>query len=141
MTRRSLAAALSVVAALAGSMTARHAKAEGTLSAPRALASLLAASDDITHPAYRVETDEALVAHHSYWILATLPSPKSVVRTYDIKPVIDAVTNKKLNIAASLQLTFITGRSLMVADLGHGTQLALSPTSFRTGAFTFACSF
>ncbi|GAC1559097.1 MAG: hypothetical protein NVS3B10_17990 [Polyangiales bacterium] len=73
--------------------------------------------------------------------LAALPTPESKVRTYDVKPVIDAVTNKKVQLATSLELTFITGKSLMVADLGHGTQLALSPTSFRAGSVTFAFAF
>lgn len=93
-----------------------------------------------TGSSYTLTVDPTLRARWIYDALASLPVTESKVNTYDIHPIIAAVTYQTLNLS-NVQLTFITSRSLMVADLGKGASLSLDPKSIRSGAVSFSMLF
>ena len=97
------------------------------------------------HPTWKVETRFDLgfttpTGRRSYEVLASLPQTESAVRTYDVKPIVDSVTNQKLKLGEAFTLTLISGKNLLVADVGR-TQLALAPTSMGSGVFTIGGAF
>ena len=94
-----------------------------------------------TGATYTLDVDPSLRARWAYDAMAALPETESKVRTYDVKPLIAALTYKTLNLSPSMQLTFITSRSLVMADLGKGAQLSLDPKSIHSATVSFQFSF
>jgi hypothetical protein len=89
---------------------------------------------------FAVSTDSTSAGRRNYEVLASLPATQSAVRTYDVKPIVDTVTNQKVKLGTAVTLTLISGKNLLVADVGK-TQLALAPTSFGSGVFTVGGAF
>jgi len=90
--------------------------------------------------AFTLKVDPTLRARWAYDSLASLPETESKVRTYDIKPIVATLTYQTLDVS-SVHLTFITTRSVMVADLGKGAALSLDPKSIHSGTVTFSFAF
>src|SRR6476469_5201530 len=94
---------LAVVASAAAAMLAMATPAKADL--PLLGAAFSATSLASLHPTWQVETrfdlgftvpaDTTPTGRRSYEVLASLPTTESAVRTYDVKPIVDSVTNKK----------------------------------------------
>jgi hypothetical protein len=145
---RSLRAAALVLAGVAIATTAMmtSARADANGSGLFLLRTATSQGDDTTRTywtgtTYTLDVDPTLRARWTYDALAALPETESKVRTYDVKPLIAAVTYKTLNLSSSMQLTFITSRSLVMADLGKGASLSLDPKSIHSGTVSFQFSF
>ena len=139
--------ALALVMAIAGmamtSATIAKADASGALMLLRTANTQ---GDDTTRTywtgaTYTLEVDPSLRARWAYDAMAALPETESKVRTYDVRPLLDAVTYKTLNLTSSMQLTFITSRSIVSADLGKGASISLDPKSIHSGTVSFQFSF
>jgi hypothetical protein len=131
------------VAAVATTSAMARADASGALMLLR---TANAQGDDTTRTywtgtTYTLDVDPSLRARWTYDAMAALPETESKVRTYDVRPLLDAVTYKTLNLSSSMQLTFITSRSIVSADLGKGASISLDPKSIHSGAVSFQFSF
>jgi hypothetical protein len=89
---------------------------------------------------FKLSNDDTSTARRSYEVMASLPKTESAVRTYDVKPLVDTVTNQKMKLGTAVTLTLISGKNFLVADVGRA-QLALAPTSFGSGVFTVGGAF
>ena len=89
---------------------------------------------------FQAAADETATGRRSYEVLASLPTTESAVRTYDVKPVVDSVTNQKVKLGSDVTLTLISGKNLLVADVGS-TKVSLTPTSFGSGVLTIGGAF
>ena len=89
---------------------------------------------------FSLGTDQTSTGRRSYEVMASLPTTESAVQTYDVKPLVDTVTNQKVKIADAVTLTLISGKSILVADV-YRTQLSVTPTSFGAGVFTVGGAF
>ena len=140
---------LAVVVSAAAAMLAVVAPSTAKADLPLLGATFNVATLASLHPVWTVETrfdlgfqaptDEASTGRRSYEVLASLPATQSAVHTYDVKPIVDTVTNKKLKLG-DVTLTLISGKNLLVADV-YRTQLSITPTSFGSGVFTIGGAF
>ena len=77
----------------------------------------------------------------TYSVMASLPDAESVVRYFDVKRVVNQFIDQKVELGSGLRLTFITGRHLLVADLGARTTFSVTPTSMSGGVFSIGTAF
>ena len=146
MTRSLRAAALALTVAAVATTSAMSARADANGGGLFLLRTATTQGDDTTRTywtgsTYTLEVDPSLRARWTYDAMASLPATESKISTYDVRPLLDAVTYKTLNLSSSMQLTFITSRSLVMADLGKGASLSLDPKSIHSGTVSFQFSF
>ncbi len=140
--RSTLAAILSIAAAIFATTAVGDASADlPFFAAPRALTAL--------QPTWSVTTalgwDASSAAKDSsagtYAVMANLPYAESVVRTFDVGRVVNRFIDQKVELGSGFRLTFITGRHLLVADLGARTTFSVTPTSMSGGVFSIGTAF
>lgn len=139
---RILAAALSLAAAVCATTAMNDASADlPILAAPHSLNALQptwSVTSALGLDAPAAPKDSSL---SSYSVMASLPFAESVVRTYDVKRVVNKLIDNKVELGDGFRLTFITGRHLLVADLGARTTFMVTPTSMSGGVFAIGGAF
>ena len=87
--------------------------------------------------------DSVARARKSYAILAALPVAS--LRTLDVRPLMDVVIGRRVQLTPAVGITFITGNNLLLADLPFRTyvaQIGVVPTGFGQGTvFTLGGAF
>jgi hypothetical protein len=100
----------------------------------------LAALAPLFAPAFQRE-DETTRKRRQFEVVSALPNAHSVERTFDVNVIVERVVGQQLQLAKDVRLTFISGKNLVVADLGGRTELAITPMSMGSGVLTFSSAF
>lgn len=144
--RRTVIAVIASLAALLAPAAAR-ADAMPVLAAPRIVSKV--AMLNLAYPGFASyhfvlseRGESTLRARVNYEVMASLPMTTTQVKTYDWRPVVDAVVGQQVQLS-SVRLTFISGKNLLVANLGSlgGTELRVTPTSFGGGTLSLGGAF